>query len=153
MSIGLELGLIALLLALWAIVWARRAANAAERAAIAAEKNALAAERSAMAAKRGADAAEATARIVRGAGGTPDQGPTDVAALEKATRVDALARELVDVWPNDGSAWPLIERHAELLPDEVEALIGKAFYAMGRTENEAKQHTIAVLNMRRGQTS
>ena len=146
MSEALGLGLIALLLAMWAINWARRAANAAERAAVAAEKSALAAERSAMAARRSAETAAAQAPMPAEPGHRPDADP---AGQVRTARVDALARDLVDSWARDGSAWPLVALNPDLADDEIGAVILKAFYAMGRTDDEAKQHVVAVLNFRR----
>jgi len=147
---GLGLTLISLLLAFWALTSARRAANAAERTAVAAEKSALAAERSALAAKRGAEAAEASAAAARGVAGTSAPVLGD-AARASAVRVDAVVKELLEIWPRDASAWPLVEQNIALSDDEVGEMIRKAFHLMGRTEPEARQHTVAVLNMRRDQ--
>ncbi|MEO8751190.1 MAG: hypothetical protein ABI624_00770 [Casimicrobiaceae bacterium] len=149
MSEALGLGLIALLLAMWAINWARRAGNAAERAAIAAEKSALAAERSALAARRSAETVAAAAQV-SSATAAPEHLPaTDSRVQGKTARIDALVKELIEVWSRDSSAWPLVERYPELADDEVEAVIQKAFYTMGRTADEARQHAVAVLNFRR----
>ena len=147
MSIGLALGLIALLLSLWAINWASRAANAAERAAAAAEKSAMAAGRTALAAQRRSDAAATTL------GAAEPEGPKhelnfDASARARTARLDALVKELMDTWPQEKSAWPLIERNPTLADDEVEGVIEKALYLMGYTEEEARQHAVAVLNMR-----
>jgi hypothetical protein len=148
MSTELALALIALLLALWALTWARRAATAAERTAYAAEKSALAAERSALAARRGAESAEASAASARTAAGLDGFEVIDMAADAHAARIDGIVRELVDGWSREGSAWPLIAHHPELPDVEVEEIIRKAFHALGRTEAEARQHAVAVLNMR-----
>ena len=148
-STGIGLTLIALLLSFWALTWARRAANAAERTAIAAEKSALAAERSALAAKRGAEAAETSALAAREAAGIKSERTLDEAAQSRADRVDAVVKEVTDSWPKEGSAWPVIERNTGLSDQEVDEIIQKAFFAMGRTESEARQHAVAVLNMRR----
>src|SRR5271169_4913604 len=125
MSTGLALGLIALLLSLWAINWARRAANAADRAAAAAEKSALAAERNALAAKCRTDAAatiSGAANPVR-----PEQEPNfDASTRARTTHLDALVKELMDTWPQEKSAWPLIERNPTLADDEVGEVIEKA---------------------------
>jgi len=147
MSIGLALGLIALLLSLWAINWASRAANAAERAAAAAEKSALAAERNALAAQRRTDAATMASRAANPAG--PKQEPNfDASMRTRTTRLDALVKELIDTWPQEKSAWPFIERNPLLTDDEVEDVIEKALYLMGHSDDEAKQHAVAVLNLR-----
>jgi hypothetical protein len=153
MSEALGLGLIALLLAMWAINWARRAGNAAERAAIAAQKSALAAERSALAAKRSAETAAAVAQASPKPAEPERRSDTDPAAQARTVRIDALAKELIEVWSRDSSAWPLVERYPDLVDDEVEAVIQKAFYAMGRTDDEARQHVVAVLNFRRDHKS
>ena len=142
------LALIGLLLSLWALNWARRAANAAERTAIAAEKSALAAERSAMSAKRGAEAAEASAVAAKAAAGVPAY---DDPAQARAARLDAVVKQLVDEWPEEASAWPLVERNRALADEDVDEIIQKAFHQMGRTDGEARQHVVAVLNMRRDQ--
>jgi hypothetical protein len=149
MSTELALLLVALLLSLWALTWARRAALAAERTAMAAEKSALAAERSALAARRGAEAAEATAASVRTASVPDRRGTADPTAEARSARIDAVVTELLDCWSRDGSAWPLIERNPALPDDAVEEIIQKAFHVLGRTDVEARQHSIAVLNMRR----
>ena len=146
MSTELALTLIALLLALWALTWARRAATATERTAVAAEKSALAAERSALAARRAAEAAEASASP-----GLEAMFNVDETSLERLARIDAVVKELVDRWSRDGSAWPLVERNPGLTNAEVEQIIQRAFHMLGRNEPEAKQHSIAVLNMRRDQ--
>jgi len=151
MSIDLALTLIALLLSFWALTWARRAATSAERTAIAAEKNALAAERSAMAARRAADAAEYSvvhARTSSGADGSP---VVDDAMRARDARIDAIVKELIATWTRDASAWPLVESNTALADDEVEEMIRKAFHLMGRSEGEAKQHSVAVLNLRHDQ--
>jgi hypothetical protein len=148
MSVELALILIALLLSLWALTSARRAANAAERIAIAAEKNALAAERSAMAARRASEAAEYAAVSARGPGKAP---VVDEAERARAVRIDAVVKELMDNWTRDASAWPLVEKSPALADDEVDEVIHKAFHLMGRTDDEAKTHTVAVLNMRHDQ--
>jgi hypothetical protein len=132
MSTELALILVALLLALWALTWSRRASVAAERAALAAEKAALAAERSALAARRGAEAAEASAAAARVASGGDDRTSVDPTMEARSARIDAVVKELLDCFARDGSAWPLIERNP----------------ALGRTEIEARQHAVAVLNMR-----
>src|SRR5271165_6353406 len=132
MSIGLALGLIALLLSLWAINWASRAANAAERAAAAAEKSALAAERNALAALRRAEAVATTSRAKEPARG-PNDANLDAWARARAQRVDTLTKELMDTWPQDKSAWPLIERHPTLADDEVKEVIEKALFLLGHT--------------------
>jgi hypothetical protein len=148
-STNLGLTLIALLLAFWAITWARRAAVAAERTAVAAEKSALAAERSAMAARRGAEAAEASAvKAVEAARGDATQ-PADSKSRGEDIWLDVFVKELVDNWPRDASAWPLVERNPGLGDHEVEAIIHRAFHLMGRTEAEARHQSVAVLNMRR----
>lgn len=152
MSTALGLGLIALLLALWAVHLGRNAMRSAERTAIAAEKSALAAERSAMAAKRGADAAEASAQAARGAGHAGPASAVDVAAQARIERFDALVKDLVGGWPEHGSAWPFIERNSELADSDVAQIIDKAFHTMGRSDSEARQHTTAVLNLRRDAT-
>lgn len=144
MSIGLALGLIALLLSLWAINWASRAANAAERAAAAAEKSALAAERNAVAAQRRAEASSGAARPA-GPGQEPDY---YASTRERTARLDALVKELMDLWPKDKSAWPLIERNPTLVDGEVAEVIEKALYLLGHTDDEAKQHAVAVLSLR-----
>ncbi len=145
MSIELALILIALLLSLWALTWARRAANAAERIAIAAEKNALAAERSAMSARRASEAAEYAAVSTR----TPGKVPVvDDAAHSRSIRIDAVVKELMNSWSREASAWPLVEKSPALADDEVDEVIHKAFHLMGRTDDKAKTHTVAVLNMR-----
>jgi|SRR5271165_5558671 len=147
MSVGLALGLIALLLSLWAINWASRAANAAERAASAAEKSAVAAGRTALAAQRRTDAAATTASAAEPAG--PKQQPNfDASTRARTTRLDALVKELMDTWPQERSAWPLIERNPTLADDEVVDVVEKALYLMGHTEEEAKQHAAAVLSLR-----
>jgi hypothetical protein len=152
MSIDLALTLIALLLSFWALTWARRAATAAERTAIAAEKNALAAERSAMAARRAADAAEYSAVATRTSARTSGAPPAvDDAARARGARIDAIVKELIETWTRDASAWPLVESNTELADDEVEEMIRKAFHLMGRSEGEAKQHSVAVLNLRHDQ--
>lgn len=145
MSTVTGLALIGLLLSLWALTWARRASRAAERTAIAAEKSALAAERSAMAARRGADAAEASALAARAAAGVP---AFDDSGQARAARLDAVARQLIDEWPLEASAWPLVERNPALSDEDVEEIIHRTFHQMGRTEAEAKQHAVAVKNMR-----
>lgn len=147
MSIGLALGLIALLLSLWAINWASRAANAAERAAAAAEKSALEAQRMALAAKRRAEMVATTSEspVPPGVGQEAD---TNSSAPARGARIDALVKELVDSWSQENSAWPLIQRHPKLTPDEVKAIIVKAFYLMGRDDHEGAQHAVAVLGMR-----
>ncbi len=147
-STNLGLTLIALLLAFWSITWARRAAKAAERTALAAEKSALAAERSAMAARRGAEAAEASS--VKSAESTKGRAapPPATNPLEKDPWVEVFVKELVETWPRDASAWPLVERNPGLGDDEVEAIIQRAFHVMGRTEAEARHQSVAVLNMR-----
>ncbi len=147
MSIGLALGLIALLLSLWAINWASRAANAAERAAAAAEKSALAAERNALAAQRRTGAATTTSRAAEPAVAKHEPN-FDASTRARTARLDALVKELIDTWPREKSAWPLIERNPTLADDEVEEVIEKALYLMGHTDDEAKQHAIAVLNLR-----
>ncbi len=152
MSTELALILVAMLLALWALTWAGRAANAAERAAIVAEKSALSAERSAMSAKRGAEAADASAMAARESAGVDAKPAVDEVAQARATRVDVAVKALIETWPDDGSAWPLIKRNPALAEDEVDDIIQRAFHQMGRTEIEARQHTVAVLNMRRDQT-
>jgi hypothetical protein len=152
MSTDLAVTLIALLLALWAINWARRAANNAERTAIAAEKSALAAERSALAAKRAAEAAEFSALAARQAASGADTPSDGVPAQATPTRVDAAVKELIDSWPRDASAWPLVERNPTLADGEVEEIIQKAFHLLGRTEAEAKHHSVAVLNLRHDQS-
>ncbi len=147
MSIGLALGLIALLLSLWAINWASRAANAAERAAAAAEKSALAAERNAVAAQRRAEAAATVSGAAHPA--SPEQEPNYYASTrERTARLDALVKELMAAWPKEKSAWPLIERNPTLADGEVEEVIEKALYLLGHTDDEATQHAVAVLNMR-----
>ncbi len=147
MSIGLALGLIALLLSLWAINWASRAANAAERAAAAAEKSALAAERNALAAQRRTDAATMTSRPPEPA--APKHEPNfDASTRARTARLDALVKELMDTWPQEKSAWPLIERNPTIADEEAEEVIQKALYLMGHTDDEAKQHAVAVLNLR-----
>lgn len=147
MSIGLALGLIALLLSLWAINWASRAANAAERAAAAAEKSALAVDRMALAAKRHADMAATNPAALEPA--SPGQEPAaNPSAQARTARINALVKELVDTWSQENSAWPLIQRHPALADDEVEEIIVKAFYLMGRDDHEGKQHAAAVLNLR-----
>ena len=147
MSIGLALGLIALLLSLWAINWASRAANAAERAAVAAEKSALASERNALAAQRRADAAATPSHAAEPA--APKHEPNYEASTRARTaRLDALVQELMNSWPQEKSAWPLVERHPTLADDEVKEVVEKALYLMGHTEDEAKQHAVAVLNLR-----
>jgi hypothetical protein len=75
----------------------------------------------------------------------------DETSLERAARVDACVKELVDNWSREGSAWPLVERNPGLTNAEVEEIIQKAFHMLGRTETETKQHSVAVLNMRRDQ--
>lgn len=152
MSTALGLGLIALLLALWAVHLGRNAMRSAERTAIAAEKSALAAERSAMAAKRGADAAEASAQAAREAGHIGPAPAVDATARGRAERLDALVKDLIGGWPEHGSAWPLVERNSELADSDVAQIIDKAFHEMGRSEGEARQHTTAVLNLRRNET-
>jgi hypothetical protein len=152
MSTGLGLSLIALLLALWAVHLGRNAMRVAERAAIAAEKSALAAERGAMAAKRGADAAEANAQVTPGSGSPRPLPAGDDAAKARAARIDGLVRELIETWPEHGSAWTLIERNSALPDADVAEIIDKAFHEMGRTEPEARQHATAILNLRRDQT-
>jgi hypothetical protein len=149
MSTELALTLLALLLSLWALNWARRAANAVERTAVAAEKSALASERSALAARRAAEAVEAHALAARATTSPDAAAVVDVEAHARAARIDAVVRELIDGWPRDASAWPLVERNPGLAEDEVEQIIQKAFHLMGRTEAEARQHSVAVLNMRR----
>ena len=47
----------------------------------------------------------------------------------------------------------LIERHPALAEDEVREIVERAFFLMGRTDSEATQHAIAVLNLRRAQWS
>ena len=150
MSTELAVTLIALLLALWAVNWGRRSAGEAERSAIAAEKSFLAAERSATAAKRAAEAAEISALAAReaaGGGGVP----IDAAAQATPTRVDAAVKELIDSWPRDASAWPLVERNPAFADSEVEEIIQKAFHLLGRSDAEAKHHSVAVLNLRHDQ--
>ena len=149
MSTELALILVALLLSLWALAWAGRAASAAERTAVAAEKSALAAERSAMAARRGAEAAEASALAARATTGPGLEAAVGAEPEARAARIDAGVKELIDSWPRDASAWPLTERNPGLAEDEVDEIIRQAFHLMGRTEGEARQHTVAVLNMRR----
>jgi len=149
MSTELALILVAMLLALWALTWARRASVAAERTALAAEKSALAVERSALAARRSAEAAEASAAAARTASGRGERTTVDPTAVARSARIDTVVKELLDCFPRDGSAWPLIERNPALPDDAVEEIIQKAFHALGRTEIEARQHSIAVLNMRR----
>ncbi len=147
-STNLGVTLIALLLAFWSITWARRAARAAERTAVAAEKSALAAERSALAARRAAEAAEASAiKAVEAAreGATSDA-PNE--SPDKDVWIEVFVKELVDTWPRDASAWPLVERNPSLGDDEVKAIIQRAFHLMGRTEGEANHQLVAVLNMR-----
>ncbi len=151
MSIDFALTLIALLLSFWALTWARRAATAAERIAVAAEKNALAAERSAMAARRAADAAEYSAVTARTSGGNGSAATVDDAVHSRGARIDAIVKELIQTWTRDASAWPLVESNTGLADDEVEEMIRKAFHLMGRTEGEAKQHAVAVLNLRHDQ--
>src|SRR5271169_533525 len=145
MSIGLALGLIALLLSLWAINWASRAANAAERAAAAAEKSAIAAGRTALAAQRRTEAAATTPAEPTGDKHEPNY---DASARARTARLDALVKELMDAWPQEKSAWHLIERNPTLADDEVEDVIEKALYLMGHTDDEAKQHAAAVLSLR-----
>ena len=151
MSIELGLNLIALLLAMWAIHWARSAANAAERAASAAEKTALEVGRTALAARRAAEAAEASAL----AASTPAQRlqplPSGNAEAAPALNVDALVKESVANWDQEHSLWPLISRHPGLTETEVETMVHRVFYALGRSDGEARQHAQAVLNLRRGQ--
>ena len=149
MSTELALILVAMLLALWALTWARRASVAAERTALAAEKSALAAERSALAARRSAEAAETSAGAARTASGKGERVLVDPTAMARSARIDSVVKELLDCFVRDGSAWPLIERNPALPDDAVEEVIQKAFHALGRTEIEARQHSIAVLNMRR----
>jgi hypothetical protein len=72
-------------------------------------------------------------------------------AAKTPTRVDAAVKELIDSWPRDASAWPLVERNPALADGEVEEIIQKAFHLLGRTEAEAKHHLIAVLNLRHDQ--
>ncbi|HQR10913.1 MAG TPA: hypothetical protein PLW68_06235 [Casimicrobiaceae bacterium] len=148
-STNLGLTLIALLLALWAITWARRAAIAAERTAVAAEKSALAAERSAMAARRGAEAAEASAVKAVEAASEGAAQSADPKSLGDDAWLDVFATELIDNWPKEASAWPLVERNPGLGDHEVQAIIRRAFHLMGRTEAEARHQSVAVLNMRR----
>ena len=150
MSTELALILIALLLGLWALTSARRAASAAQRTAIAAEKCALAAERSALAARRAAEAAEFSGLAARQSEGGS---PVDAATQGKAARLDGVVMDLINSFPKEASAWPLIGRHPELIDTEVDEIIHKAFHLMGRTESEAKQHSVAVLNMRRDQAT
>jgi hypothetical protein len=152
MSTDLALVLVALLLGLWALSKSRRASSAAERTAVAAEKSALAAERSAMAARRAAEAAEFSAVAARATAGGPDPAAA-VATHAKATRLDGMVMDLVNSFPKEASAWPLIGRHPELIDTEVDEIIQKAFHLMGRTEFEAKQHALAVLNLRRDQAT
>ena len=152
MSTDLALVLVALLLGLWALTKARRASNAAERTAIAAEKSALAAERSAMAARRAAEAAEFSALTTRQSAGGPASA-ADEATHAKTARLDSVVMDLINSFPKEASAWPLIGRHPELVDTEVDEIIQKAFHLMGRTESEAKQHAVAVLNMRRDQAT
>ena len=149
MSTELALILVALLLALWALTWARRASVASERTALAAEKGALAAERSALAARRSAEAAEASAAAARMASGKREKTTVDPTTEARAARIDIVVKDLLDCFPRDGSAWPLIERNPALPDDAVEEIIQKAFHALGRTEIEARHHSVAVLNMRR----
>ncbi len=61
--------------------------------------------------------------------------------------------DLINSFPKEASAWPLIGRHPELIDTEVDEIIHKAFHLMGRTESEARQHCVAVLNMRRDQAT
>lgn len=152
MTIGLALGLIALLLSLWAINWASRAANAAERAAAAAEKSAVASERNALAAQRRADAAATTSRAAEPAQSKPEPN-YEVSTRARTERLDALVKELMNTWPQEKSAWPLVERHPTLADEEVEEVIEKALYLMGHTEDEARQHAVAVLNLRHDRNS
>jgi hypothetical protein len=70
-----------------------------------------------------------------------------------AGRLDGVVMDLVNSFPKEASAWPLIGRHPELIDTEVDEIIQKAFHLMGRTESEAKQHSVAVLNMRRDQAT
>ena len=132
MSTELALILVALLLGLWALTSARHAAMAARRAAEAAEFSALAARES--------------------AGGGPESA-VDQATQVKAARLDGVVMDLINSFPKEASAWPLIGRHPELIDAEVDEIIHKAFHLMGRTEFEAKQHSVAVLNLRRDQAT
>jgi hypothetical protein len=152
MSTELALILVALLLSLWALTWARRASVSAERTALAAGKSALAAERSALAARRGADAAEVGASAARTASGRETRGRGDPTVEARTARIDAVVNELLNCWSRDGSAWPLIERNPALPDDAVEEIIQNTFHVLGRTEIEARQHSVAVLNMRRDTT-
>jgi len=147
MSVGLALGLIALLLSLWAINWASRAANAAERAAAAAEKSALAAERNALAAQRRTEAA-ATSALASEPPGGEHQPNFDASNRARTARLDALVKEMIGTWSKEKSAWPLIERNPTLADDEVEEVVQKALFLMGHTDDEAKLHAVAVLNLR-----
>jgi hypothetical protein len=82
------------------------------------------------------------------ASGGDDRTSVDPTMEARSARIDTVVKELLDCFARDGSAWPLIERNPALPDDAVEEVIHKAFHALGRTEIEARQHAVAVLNMR-----
>jgi hypothetical protein len=77
--------------------------------------------------------------------------PIEATAQATPTPIDAAVKELIDSWPRDASAWPLVERNPALADGEVQEIIQKAFNLLGRTEAEAKHHSVAVLNLRHDQ--